>query len=70
MICPMKFTKASDADGLLRQDAAPCERDECAWWNSHTEECMTISIGRVLNHMSDYIYKMLEKMPHEKQFRK
>ncbi|GAI37437.1 unnamed protein product [marine sediment metagenome] len=70
MKCPLLPTPIKIGIGELTGERADCLKEECAWWNSHTEECVTMSIGRILNHMSDSIYGIRDKMPHEEQFRR
>jgi len=70
MKCPLLILAYTYVPGPTAENVGDCLKEECAWWNSHTGECVAMSIDRILNHLSDYIYDIKTKMPHEGQFRR
>lgn len=47
-----------------------CLKEECAWWNEWSQVC-AVKMGQVnLGSIADSLDVIMEKMPHEEQFRK
>ena len=44
MICPMKFNCNSEVE----KSGYDCEKEECAWWDHHHEQCEIKSIRQAL----------------------
>ncbi len=43
MICPMMTIGTADATDCERN----CEKDNCAWWNGNTGECIIKSLENI-----------------------
>jgi len=65
MKCPLLNPRVYTTDSGHTITKGDCLKEECAWWNSHSNQCCLMSIGLVLNYMADYIHGIKDKMPHE-----
>jgi len=70
MKCPLIIGLAGynpDEDVLTEAD---CLKEECAWYQKDLENCIVYQAGMELGVLLTFIEDLVNKMPHEKQFRK
>ncbi len=70
MKCPlmlMDWRSKPEEKSFLPKD---CLKEECAWWVEPQGRCAIEDIALSLGFISTDITRMLEKMPHEEQFRR
>ena len=70
MNCPMVQPKISFEGGEEMVAFAKCTQEECAWWEKEASCCAILLIPKHLYTLERMLGMMLEKMPHEEQFRK
>ena len=70
MKCPIFHQQWLRAAAPNLPDASECLKEECAWWDKVLEQCIAISIGDWLENIHSILSGMLDKMPHEGQFRR
>jgi len=47
-LCPLKFNnKNINADNITDNVEYKCEEENCAWWDTDTEECVVHNLGAI-----------------------
>ncbi len=70
MKCPIRYNVWVDKENkpiLLDQD---CLKEECAWWYRENNACSILDICADIEGLHETLIDLVEKMPHELQFRK
>ncbi|MBA7545293.1 hypothetical protein ES705_37659 [subsurface metagenome] len=70
MKCPLSITGELAPDKEFIGAAADCLKEECAWWDEHGGFCAILKVSRHLEALGINAEELLEKMPHESQFRR
>ena len=47
-----------------------CLKEECAWWDEENSQCCAQTIVSTLEIFNNQLLAIIDKMPHEEQFRK
>lgn len=69
MKCPIMTAGRMTCDDPLDFTYVDCLGSECAWWSVREEECGIHEIPMTLFVLARLLEDMLDKMPHEEQFR-
>ncbi len=70
MKCPLMVSGYRDRTLDPMRPATDCLKEECAWWEKEGEGCAVMLLGLQVGTVCDQLTELLEKMPHEGQFRK
>ena len=70
MKCPLMFNGSMVVRAKLMETEIECLKEECAWWEKEANCCAALLIPRHLYTLERMLGMILEKMPHELQFRK
>jgi len=70
MKCPLfaildKLTQLGE-----ESDYCECLKEACAVWDDKYQQCVNITIGEQLLRIANALNSLLDKMPHEGQFRR
>ena len=69
MKCPLRNTTSPYPDGQVGIDTWDCLKEECAWWDSQDKRCGLMTIAGCLKTHLGWMGDLVDKMPHEEQFR-
>ena len=70
MKCPL-FTEYQDIEsGERRYHMLDCLKEECAWWDKDGNQCSHLAEMKVLVNIESCLELIVNKMPHEEQFRR
>ena len=70
MKCPL-LCLGKLAVGEITQDTlSDCLEKECAWYDSIIQTCILYSLHADLAYLGARLKELVDKMPHEEQFRK
>jgi len=60
IICPLKFNnKNINADNITNNKEYKCEKENCAWFDKDTEECVVHNLGAIAEVMwNEYMQKV------------
>jgi len=47
-----------------------CLKEECAWWDAIDKRCAVVTLAGCLKSLLGWMQELVNKMPHEGQFRK
>jgi len=70
MKCPLFVTDYMLKVGEAPTHQADCLKEECAWYQKDLENCIVYQAGMELGVLLTFIEDLVNKMPHENQFRK
>lgn len=70
MRCPLTITRYKQLSVVEEVQAFDCLKEECGVWDKVLKQCVALSIGDWLENIHSVLSGMLDKMPHEKQFRR
>jgi len=57
-------------EGTKQDKYSDCIKEECAWWEKKARCCAALLIPKHLYTLEKMLGLLIEKMPHEIQFRK
>ena len=70
MKCPLIREMHEADDGEFYYTHEDCLKEGCAWWDEDDKVCAIFNICSFLQVIGDNLYEIVQKMPHEEQFRK
>lgn len=70
MKCPLRYLETHYPDEQIGRDQLDCLKEECAWWIKEADQCAAALAPRHLFTLEKMLGLILDKMPHELQFRK
>lgn len=70
MKCPLFQAGWLMKDNVGTSSEADCLKEDCAWWNSELNQCDPTGLLPWLKNIEGHLEELVDKMPHEEQFRK
>ena len=70
MKCPLLSVGAYADSSQSAYESMDCLKEECAWWDEENSQCCPQTIVSTLEILNNQLLAIIEKMPHEEQFRK
>lgn len=69
MRCPLLVAIAIISGGGVNLTTMDCLEQECAWWGKRRIEEGTMMEACMIWQIGDLLHRLLDKIPHEGQFR-
>ena len=69
MKCPLMFMTWQATETKTKFEPMDCIKEECAWWRDDIQMCAVKDLSLELAHTQHRLADMVDKMPHEEQFR-
>lgn len=70
MKCPLLAFAWGNEGGKEPLVYPDCLKEECAWWSPLGGQCSIPGIHEELHWIAERLKSLVDKMPHENQFRK
>ena len=70
MKCPLLFIHWKTSKHTAFSTVSDCLKEECAWWDKDGSQCSQLAKMKVLVNIESCLELIVNKMPHEGQFRK
>jgi len=70
MKCPLLWASVLNSPRQVKEKHGDCIKEECAWWYENDQCCAITNIARDSTLFLLAFQALVNKMPHEEQFRK
>jgi len=70
MKCPVLQIGVIAGQPIAKKSDSDCLKEECAWWSEEHSQCDPTGLLPWLIHIESRLSDLVDKMPHEEQFRK
>ena len=70
MKCPLFQSRRLTDSGGWESTPQDCLKEECARWSKESNQCDPTGMLPLLIHIESRLSELIDKMPHEAQFRK
>lgn len=70
MKCPLFYTGWLEHESEDSKQHTDCLQEECAWWDKDNGQCGVATLANGMWILDQLVTGIVNKMPHEAQFRK